>query len=110
MTVYDDFAHHPTAIATTLQGLRKRVGAERILLVLEPRSNTMQMGVHRDTLGAAMHGADAVWLYQSAQLGWSLGDVAGTLAMPAAVLSSIDEMVGGRDRGRASRRSHPGHE
>ncbi|HUT40289.1 MAG TPA: UDP-N-acetylmuramate:L-alanyl-gamma-D-glutamyl-meso-diaminopimelate ligase [Gammaproteobacteria bacterium] len=93
VTVYDDFAHHPTAIATTLQGLRKRVGAERILLVLEPRSNTMQMGVHRDTLGAAMHGADAVWLYQSAQLGWSLGDVAGTLAMPAAVLSSIDEMV-----------------
>ncbi len=93
VTVYDDFAHHPTAIATTLQGLRKRVGAERILLVLEPRSNTMQMGVHRDTLGAAMHGADAVWLYQSTQLGWSLDAIARTLPVPAAVLSSIDEMV-----------------
>ncbi|MGB5540966.1 MAG: UDP-N-acetylmuramate:L-alanyl-gamma-D-glutamyl-meso-diaminopimelate ligase [Gammaproteobacteria bacterium] len=93
VTVYDDFAHHPTAIATTLQGLRKRVGAERILLVLEPRSNTMQMGVHRDTLGAAMHGADAVWLYQSTQHGWSLDAIARTLPVPAAVLSSIDEMV-----------------
>ena len=93
VTVYDDFAHHPTAIATTLQGLRKRVGDARILLLLEPRSNTMRMGVHRDTLGAAMHGADAVWLYQSAQLGWSLDAIARALPVPAAVLSSIDEMV-----------------
>jgi len=93
VTVYDDFAHHPTAIATTLQGLRRRVGSERILLLLEPRSNTMQMGVHRETLGAAMQGADAVWLYQSAQLGWSLAEVAQTLQVPVSVLSSIDDMV-----------------
>jgi len=93
VTVYDDFAHHPTAIATTLQGLRKRVGSARILLLLEPRSNTMQMGVHRDTLAAAMQGADAVWLYQPARLGWSLADVARELTVPVAVQSSIDEMV-----------------
>ncbi len=93
VTVYDDFAHHPTAIATTLQGLRKRVGSARILLLLEPRSNTMQMGVHRDTLAAAMQGADAVWLYQPARLGWSLADVAQKLTVPVGVLSSIDEMV-----------------
>jgi len=93
VTVYDDFAHHPTAIATTLQGLRRRVGNGRILLLLEPRSNTMRMGVHREALAAATRGADAVWLYQPAQLGWSLVDVARTLTVPAAVLSSIDEMV-----------------
>lgn len=93
VTVYDDFAHHPTAIAATLQGLRRRVGDGRILLLLEPRSNTMQMGVHRETLGAAMQGADAVWLYQPARLGWSLADVAQTLQVPVAVLSSIDEMA-----------------
>ena len=54
MRVYDDFAHHPTAIETTLDGLRRRVGRQRILAVLEPRSNTMRMGVHRDTLGASL--------------------------------------------------------
>jgi UDP-N-acetylmuramate: L-alanyl-gamma-D-glutamyl-meso-diaminopimelate ligase len=93
VTVYDDFAHHPTAIATTLQGLRKRVGAERILLLLEPRSNTMQMGVHRDTLAASMQGADRVWLYQSPQLGWSLDEIVRGLDVPAAALDSIDELV-----------------
>jgi UDP-N-acetylmuramate: L-alanyl-gamma-D-glutamyl-meso-diaminopimelate ligase len=93
VTVYDDFAHHPTAIATTLQGLRKRVGSERILLLLEPRSNTMQMGVHRDTLAASMQGADRVWLYQSPQLDWSLDGVIRGLEVPATALDSIDELV-----------------
>ena len=50
--VYDDFAHHPTAIATTIDGLRRRIGSARLVAVLEPRSNTMKLGVHRDTLGA----------------------------------------------------------
>jgi len=69
--VYDDFAHHPTAIATTLDGLRRRVGQEaRIVAVLEPRSHTMRMGVHRDTLAPALAGADEVWLYTPADLGW----------------------------------------
>jgi len=93
ITVYDDFAHHPTAIATTLQGLRRRVGNKRILLVLEPRSNTMQMGVHRDTLAASMQDADRVWLYQSPQLGWSLQVVAEALSVPAEVSGSIDALV-----------------
>jgi len=68
--VYDDFAHHPTAIATTLDGLRRRVGAARIVAVLEPRSNTMRMGVHRDTLAGSLAEADAVWLYIPPDLGW----------------------------------------
>jgi len=69
--VYDDFAHHPTAIATTVDGLRRRVGnAARIVAVLEPRSHTMRMGVHRDTLAPSLAGADEVWLYAPADLGW----------------------------------------
>jgi UDP-N-acetylmuramate: L-alanyl-gamma-D-glutamyl-meso-diaminopimelate ligase len=77
ISVYDDFAHHPTAIATTLDGLRRRVGAQRIVAVLEPRSNTMRMGVHAKTLGASLSAADEVWLYAPADLGW---DAAGTVA------------------------------
>src|SRR5487761_682042 len=75
--VYDDFAHHPTAIATTVDGLRRRVGAARIVAVLEPRSNTMRMGVHRDSLAGSLAGADDVWLYTPADLGW---DATGILA------------------------------
>ena len=93
VTVYDDFAHHPTAIATTLQGLRRRVGDARILLLLEPRSNTMRMGVHRDTLAASMQGADLVWMYEPAELDWSLAEVAEVLDVPVMVSGSVDSIV-----------------
>jgi UDP-N-acetylmuramate: L-alanyl-gamma-D-glutamyl-meso-diaminopimelate ligase len=73
--VYDDFAHHPTAIATTVDGLRRRVGAGRIIAVLEPRSNTMRMGVHREALAGSLAGADEAWLYIPADLGWDAGPV-----------------------------------
>ena len=73
--VYDDFAHHPTAIATTVDGLRRRVGAGRIIAVLEPRSNTMRMGVHREALAGSLAGADEAWLYIPADLGWDVGPV-----------------------------------
>ena len=72
ITVYDDFAHHPTAISATLAALRARVGKGRILAVLEPRSNTMKLGVHRDTLGPALAAADRVYLYRPSDLGWDL--------------------------------------
>jgi UDP-N-acetylmuramate: L-alanyl-gamma-D-glutamyl-meso-diaminopimelate ligase len=68
--VYDDFAHHPTAIHTTLDGLRRRVGKARIVAVLEARSNTMRMGVHRDTLAPSLALADEVWLFTPPDLGW----------------------------------------
>jgi UDP-N-acetylmuramate: L-alanyl-gamma-D-glutamyl-meso-diaminopimelate ligase len=77
--VYDDFAHHPTAIATTIDGLRRRAGAARILAVLEPRSHTMRMGVHQHTLAPALAGADEVWLYTPPDLGWDSGAVLGAL-------------------------------
>ena len=89
MTVYDDFAHHPTAIATTLQGLRRRVGDARILLLLEPRSNTMRMGVHRDSLAASMQGADCIWLHQPDDIEWSLSDEMHACEMPVVIKESI---------------------
>jgi len=76
ITVYDDFAHHPTAIETTLDGLRRHVGAARILAVLEPRSNTMKLGAMKEALPGSLAAADRVFCY-SANLGW---DVAGALA------------------------------
>ena len=76
ITVYDDFAHHPTAIETTLGGLRARVGHARILAVLEPRSNTMKLGTMKDQLPASLKQADQVFCY-GANLGW---DAAATLA------------------------------
>ncbi|MGA7540946.1 MAG: UDP-N-acetylmuramate:L-alanyl-gamma-D-glutamyl-meso-diaminopimelate ligase [Steroidobacteraceae bacterium] len=79
VSVYDDFAHHPTAIATTVDGLRRRVGAARIIAVLEPRSNTMRMGVHRDSLAGSLAAADEVWLYTPADLGWDAGAVLAAL-------------------------------
>jgi UDP-N-acetylmuramate: L-alanyl-gamma-D-glutamyl-meso-diaminopimelate ligase len=79
IAVIDDFAHHPTAIATTLDGLRRRVGAARIIAVLEPRSNTMRLGVHRDTLAASLAAADEVWMHAPADLGWDAGVVLAAL-------------------------------
>jgi UDP-N-acetylmuramate: L-alanyl-gamma-D-glutamyl-meso-diaminopimelate ligase len=72
IVIYDDFAHHPTAIQTTLAGLRARVNGARIIAVLEPRSQTMRMGVHRDALAPAFAAADEVWVYAPPDLGWDV--------------------------------------
>ncbi len=76
VTIYDDFAHHPTAILTTLEGLRARVGDARIIAVLEPRSNTMRMGVHRDALAGSLAPADQAIIFQSPDLGWDAARIA----------------------------------
>jgi UDP-N-acetylmuramate: L-alanyl-gamma-D-glutamyl-meso-diaminopimelate ligase len=68
--VYDDFAHHPTAIATTVDGLRRRVGRGRILAVLELRSNTMRMGVHSELIAPSLAAADQVYIFTPPDLGW----------------------------------------
>lgn len=91
--VYDDFAHHPTAIETTLAGLRKKVGAEKIIAVLEPRSNTMRMGVFREQIAPALHEADEVIFYQPPNVDWALDDVAAQCRAPARVANSIDAIV-----------------
>ncbi|MCB1878290.1 MAG: UDP-N-acetylmuramate:L-alanyl-gamma-D-glutamyl-meso-diaminopimelate ligase [Chromatiales bacterium] len=91
--VYDDFAHHPTAIATTLAGLRAARPEARIVAVLEPRSNTMRMGVHRDQLAPSLKTADQVILYTPPGLDWNLDDVAAGLGGRGAVFRDIDEIV-----------------
>jgi UDP-N-acetylmuramate: L-alanyl-gamma-D-glutamyl-meso-diaminopimelate ligase len=93
VTVYDDFAHHPTAIASTLAGLKRQAGGGRLLVVLEPRSNTMRLGVHRADLAGSLADADAVWLYQPEDLAWDLSEVTGALAMPASVSADIDTLA-----------------
>jgi UDP-N-acetylmuramate: L-alanyl-gamma-D-glutamyl-meso-diaminopimelate ligase len=92
VTVFDDFAHHPTAIATTLAGLRRKVGAARIVAVLEPRSNTMKLGTMKDRLPAALSAADAVYCY-SANLGWDAAAALAPIADKSIVGDNIDDLV-----------------
>jgi len=79
ITIYDDFAHHPTAISTTVDGLRRRVGAARILAVLEPRSNTMKLGVMKAQLPNSLQEANKVFAFGASSgkesLGWDLNEV-----------------------------------
>ncbi len=75
ITLYDDFAHHPTAIHTTLDGLRKQVGHAKIIAIVEPRSNTMRMGIHRQALAESLKLADVAILYQPENLDWDLTDL-----------------------------------
>jgi UDP-N-acetylmuramate: L-alanyl-gamma-D-glutamyl-meso-diaminopimelate ligase len=91
--VYDDFAHHPTAIATTVAGLRARRGTGRIIAVLEPRSNTLRQGVFKNALAPALAGADQVVLYQAPDLGWDLREVSAALDGKGRVCASIDAAI-----------------
>ena len=93
ITIYDDFAHHPTEVRTTLAALRQRVGDKRIIAVLEPRSNTMRMGVHRASLGPSLSIADIAVLYQPPDISWNLSDVASALAPRAYILDSIPAIL-----------------
>ena len=93
VTVYDDFAHHPTAIELTLGGLRNKVGDDKIIAVLEPRSATMKRGVHKDTLAASLTKADEVFLYQPESIEWSVEEIARQCQQPAQVSDSVDQLV-----------------
>jgi len=92
ITVYDDFAHHPTAITTTLAGLRAKVGKARILAVLEPRSNTMKLGVMKAALPASLADADLVYCH-SANLGWDPAEALAPLGDRARVFDNLDKLV-----------------
>lgn len=91
--VYDDFAHHPTAIAATVAALRGQAGERRILAVLEPRSNTMRLGVHRDGLGEALGGADHSFLLQPPGLDWRVEGAVTALGERASVADDVDALV-----------------
>lgn len=92
--LYDDFAHHPTAIETTLAGLRAKVGSERIIAVLEPRSATMKLGVHKSQLADSLQLADQVFIFQPDNLQWSVSDIAQSCRQSATTSDQIEDLVG----------------
>ena len=91
--VFDDFAHHPTAITKTLAGVRANVGDKRVIAVLEPRSNTMKSGVHKDTLAKSLSDADLVFVYQGEQVQWSVDALIDDCQQPCFVGQSLDNLV-----------------
>jgi len=92
--VYDDFAHHPTAIRLTLEGLRRNVGNARVLVALEPRSNTMRAGVHIDELGPALMPADRVWLMAGEGIDWDPKEALAPLDGRGRVVTRSNDMLG----------------
>ncbi len=95
VTVYDDFAHHPTAMTTTLRGLRAQVGTARIIAVIESRSNSMRLGAHREQLALALGTADSVWFFVPPELGWDLPAAVASLGSRAHFAPSIEALVEG---------------
>lgn len=93
ITVYDDFAHHPTAIKTTVEGLKANVGVQRILAILEPRSNTMKLGIHKDQLTGSWAQADEVYIFEPASLSWSIDEVARDSVAPVHPYQDVDKLV-----------------
>jgi UDP-N-acetylmuramate: L-alanyl-gamma-D-glutamyl-meso-diaminopimelate ligase len=93
VSVWDDFAHHPTAIATTVSGLRNKVGNARILAVLEPRSSTMRAGLMKDRLPASLQRADRVFCY-SANLGWDAAAALAPLGDRVRIENDLERLVG----------------
>ncbi len=93
ITVYDDFAHHPTAIATTLAGLRAKVGGARIVVAMEPRSNSMRLGAHADALAPSLDGADAVVFLHRPELAWDAGKVVSALKAEGHAVQDADALI-----------------
>jgi UDP-N-acetylmuramate: L-alanyl-gamma-D-glutamyl-meso-diaminopimelate ligase len=97
MTVYDDFAHHPTAIQTTIAGLRSKIGGARLIAVLEPRSNTMQLGIMKQQLSDSLQDAQQVFVYGAktgkATLGWDLKEALKPLGEKVYAFDNLDQMV-----------------
>jgi len=93
ITVYDDFAHHPTAIATTLAGLRAKVGDARIVVAMEPRSNSMRLGAHADALAPSLDLADVVVFLHRPELAWDAGAVVGAVRGEARAVADVDALL-----------------
>jgi len=93
ITIYDDFAHHPTAIATTLAGLRAKVGPARIVVAMEPRSNSMRLGAHAEALAPSLDIADVVVFLARPELPWDAGKVVGALKGEAHVVAGADTLI-----------------
>jgi len=93
VTVIDDFAHHPTAIAATLEAMRAHVGTKRLIAVLEPRSNTMKLGVHRDLLGPSLVLADRIHLFRPTDLSWNLERVLKSLDGRGRIHTTLESLI-----------------
>lgn len=93
ITVYDDFAHHPTAIEETLRAMAEVKGAGKVYAILEPRSNTMRMGVHKAGLSDSLQAADDICLFQPEAMDWNLTDVVSQSKVPVSVFSSTDQII-----------------
>jgi UDP-N-acetylmuramate: L-alanyl-gamma-D-glutamyl-meso-diaminopimelate ligase len=94
IAVYDDFAHHPTAIRTTLEGLRARVGrSRRIVVAMEPRSNSMRLGAHSEQIAPALDEADCTVFLQRPELAWDAGKVVGALRNSGEAVASVDALI-----------------
>ena len=93
ITIYDDFAHHPTAIQTTLQGLRAKVGNARIVVAMEPRSNSMRLGAHAEALAPSLDGADAVVFLHRPELAWDAGKVVSAIRGDARTVADVDALI-----------------
>ena len=96
ISVHDDFAHHPTAIQTTLAGLRARIGAgARLLAVLEPRSNSMRLGAHAAALPASLEAADQVWVLSRSELKWDAAQTLAAVGPRLRVVADSDTLLAG---------------
>jgi UDP-N-acetylmuramate: L-alanyl-gamma-D-glutamyl-meso-diaminopimelate ligase len=93
ITVYDDFAHHPTAIKTTIAGLRAKIGNERIIAVLEPRSNTMKLGIHKEALVNSLDQADSVYCFEDKSIQWSMQHLFDEQGKTVDISHEIDVLV-----------------
>jgi len=93
VAIYDDFAHHPTAIRRTIAGLKKRFPGQRIVIALEPRSNTMKLGVHNDTLAASLKDANLICMYRPSDLAKNFDDCLAPLGDRLHLHSDYDELV-----------------
>ena len=105
VSVYDDFAHHPTAIRSALQALRNRIGTERLIAVLELRSNTMKAGIHKHALADALDGADLVCVHEPPDLDWDLPECLKSLGKKLLVFPDVADIINQLDRIR-ERRDH----
>lgn len=93
IAIYDDFAHHPTAIRRTIAAMKRRYPGQRIIVAVEPRSNTMKLGVHNDTLAASLDGADIVWMYHPSDMGHEFESSLAPLGDRLRLFDDYDKLV-----------------
>ncbi len=98
ITVYDDFAHHPTAISATIEGVRSNVGTEKIIAIIEPRSNTMKIGIHKNEIIEAIKLADEVLWYEPEEVSWSMQDISHQSATKISIFDDIDQLALGASK------------